>query len=63
MTTSTDKEVVVPVNVQGVADKGIISYEFDLRFDPLVMQRSAGIQSASLDPDDPESPYRAQGTL
>ncbi|MFN0280110.1 MAG: cohesin domain-containing protein [Pyrinomonadaceae bacterium] len=33
-----DKEIVVPLNVQGAADKGIISYEFDLRYDPLVIQ-------------------------
>ncbi len=32
------KEVVVPVNVRGVADKGVISYEFDLRYDPSVIQ-------------------------
>ena len=35
---SADKEIVIPVNVQGIADKGIISYEFDLRYDPAVMQ-------------------------
>ena len=33
-----DKEIVVPVSVQGVADKGMISYEFDLRYDPAVIQ-------------------------
>ena len=36
-----DKEIVVPINVQGVADKGIISYEFDLRYDPAVIQPQA----------------------
>ena len=36
--TAAEKELVVPVNVQGVADKGIISYEFDLRYDPSVIQ-------------------------
>ena len=36
--TSVDKEIFIPVNVQGVADKDVISYEFDLRYDPLVMQ-------------------------
>jgi hypothetical protein len=35
---SVDKEIVVPVNVQGVVDKGVISYEFDLRYDPSVIQ-------------------------
>lgn len=32
------KEMVVPVHVQGIAKKGVISYEFELRYDPLVMQ-------------------------
>ncbi|MBK8467294.1 MAG: hypothetical protein IPL32_15865 [Chloracidobacterium sp.] len=36
--TAVDKEIVVPVNVEGIADKEVISYEFDLRYDPLVMQ-------------------------
>jgi len=35
---SADKEIVVPVNIDGIADKGVISYEFDLRYDPSVMQ-------------------------
>ncbi|MBK8465150.1 MAG: hypothetical protein IPL32_04905 [Chloracidobacterium sp.] len=38
LVSSADKEIVVPVNVQGIADKGVISYEFDLRYDPSVMQ-------------------------
>ncbi len=33
-----DKEIVVPVSAQGAAGKGIISYEFDLRYDPAVIQ-------------------------
>ena len=33
-----DNEVVVPVIVDGVVKKGIISYEFDLRYDPTVIQ-------------------------
>jgi uncharacterized delta-60 repeat protein len=37
---STYKDVVIPVSVQGVADKGIVSYEFDLRYDPSVIQPS-----------------------
>ncbi|MBK8466498.1 MAG: hypothetical protein IPL32_11760 [Chloracidobacterium sp.] len=35
---SVDKEIVVPVNVQGIANKGVIAYEFDLRYDPTVIQ-------------------------
>src|SRR5207244_4399662 len=35
------KEVIAPVNVQGVADKDVISYEFDLRYDPSVIQPQA----------------------
>ena len=31
-------EVVVPIAVDGVANKSIISYEFNLRYDPLVIQ-------------------------
>ncbi len=38
MTASTEKEVIIPVNVQGVVNKGIIAYEFDLRYDPAVIQ-------------------------
>jgi hypothetical protein len=38
MTASTDKEIVIPVSVQGAADKEIISYEFNLRYDPTVIQ-------------------------
>jgi len=36
--SAAEKEIVVPVNVEGVADKNVISYEFDLRYDPSVMQ-------------------------
>ena len=32
-----DKEIMLPVSVQGVANKGIIAYEFDLRYDPAVI--------------------------
>ena len=31
-------EFTVPITVQGAANKGIISYEFDLRYDPTVIQ-------------------------
>jgi uncharacterized delta-60 repeat protein len=33
-----DKEIILPVNIQGAANKEIISYEFDLRYDPAVIQ-------------------------
>ncbi len=33
-----NKEFVVPVVIRGAAGKNIISYEFDLRYDPLVMR-------------------------
>ena len=39
--TPTDHEVIIPVGVQGAANKGIISYEFDLRYDPTVLQPQA----------------------
>jgi len=35
---SADKEIVVPINVEGIANKNVISYEFDLRYDPSVIQ-------------------------
>lgn len=35
---STSKEVIVPIRVAGVANKGVIAYEFDLRYDPTVIQ-------------------------
>ena len=38
LVASADKEVIIPVSVQGVANKGIISYEFDLRYDPSVLK-------------------------
>jgi autotransporter-associated beta strand protein len=38
LVTSTDGKVIIPVTIQGSADKGIISYEFDLRYDPSVIQ-------------------------
>ncbi len=36
--TVAGKEIVLPVNIRGVANKGVISYEFDLRYDPSVIQ-------------------------
>jgi N-acetylneuraminic acid mutarotase len=41
LVTPADTEIIIPVAVQGAADKGIISYEFDLRYDPSVMQPQA----------------------
>jgi len=41
LVTPADGEVLIPVNVQGVATKGIIAYEFDLRYDPSVIQPQA----------------------
>jgi len=35
---AADGEVIVPVNVAGIANKGVIAYEFDLRYDPAVIQ-------------------------
>jgi len=32
------KNVVVPVDIRGIADKDVVSYEFDLRYDPSVIQ-------------------------
>jgi Cohesin domain len=34
-------EISIPVTVRGALDKGIISYEFDLRYDPAVIQPQA----------------------
>jgi hypothetical protein len=36
--TAFDKEVTVPVTVSAIANKGVISFEFDLRYDPAVLQ-------------------------
>ena len=36
--TSTDEDIVIPVSVDDVARKDVISYEFDLRYDPSVIQ-------------------------
>jgi hypothetical protein len=38
MAAPAEKLIDVPVTVQGAANKGIISFEFDLRYDPAVMQ-------------------------
>ncbi len=36
--SEADKQIVIPVTVKGVADKGVVSYEFVLRYDPKVIQ-------------------------
>ncbi len=38
LVTPADGEVFIPVIIEGAADKGIISYEFDLRYDPSVIE-------------------------
>lgn len=38
LVTPADSEVLVPVSIQGAVNKGIVSYEFDLRYDPSVLQ-------------------------
>jgi len=35
---TADREIVIPVMVRGAANKEIISFEFDLRYDPSVIQ-------------------------
>lgn len=41
LVTPADNDVLIPVAIQGAANKGIISYEFDLRYDPSVIQPQA----------------------
>ncbi len=41
ITAPAGSDVVVPVTVQGATDKGIIAYQFDLRYDPSVIQPQA----------------------
>ena len=38
---ATSKEIIIPVSAKGVANSGVISYEFDLRYDPTVIQPMA----------------------
>lgn len=38
LTTTADKDLVIPVNIQGAANREIISYDFELRYDPAVIQ-------------------------
>lgn len=39
--TPADTDVIIPLSINGAADKDIISYEFDLRYDPSVIQPQA----------------------
>lgn len=36
--TSGDKEIIIPVHADGISTKSVFSYEFDLMYDPSVMQ-------------------------
>lgn len=38
LVAAANSEVIIPISVEGAANKGIISYEFDLRYDPSVIQ-------------------------
>ncbi|MBK8464832.1 MAG: hypothetical protein IPL32_03295 [Chloracidobacterium sp.] len=38
LVTPADNEVIVPIAIDGTTNKGIISYEFDLRYDAAVIQ-------------------------
>lgn len=38
LTAAPDKELCIPVTVNGIADKQVVSYEFNLRYDPSVIQ-------------------------
>jgi len=38
LTVQSGNEIIVPISVEAISDKGIISYEFDLRYDPSVIQ-------------------------
>lgn len=41
LVTSSKHDVLLPIAVQGAAEKGIISYQFDLRYDPSVLEPQA----------------------
>jgi len=38
LVVQADKNIRLPIAIQGAAGKGIISYEFDLRYDPSIIQ-------------------------
>lgn len=41
MDAPAGSDIVIPVTVEGAVDKGIIAYQFDLRYDPKVIQPQA----------------------
>ncbi len=38
LTGGVGKEIAIPINVKGVANKGVIAYQFDLKYDPSVIK-------------------------
>lgn len=38
LSTTANSEIVIPVSVENVINKGVIAYEFELRYDPSVIQ-------------------------
>jgi len=38
LVTPSDEEVVIPISVQGISNKGVVSYQLNLRYDPAVIQ-------------------------
>jgi hypothetical protein len=43
LTEPVEKELLIPVHVECAANKGVISYEFDLRYDPSMIQPLADV--------------------
>lgn len=43
LVTLTNSEVTIPIEIYGADDKGIIAYEFELRYDPKVIQPQAEV--------------------
>ncbi|MBK8465801.1 MAG: hypothetical protein IPL32_08220 [Chloracidobacterium sp.] len=41
LVTQSGKEILIPIHIENAANKGIISYEFDLMYDPSVIQPQA----------------------
>ncbi|MBK8467519.1 MAG: hypothetical protein IPL32_17010 [Chloracidobacterium sp.] len=41
LATPADEEVIIPITLKGAMNKGVIAYEFDLRYDPTVIQPQA----------------------
>lgn len=41
MTVKPNREVMIPIGVQGVVNKGVVAYEFELDYDPTVIQPQA----------------------